>query len=177
MKSKSLKHRYYLFELELITKFFPFKSGNMPDVSLRPIRLLVERIDRYFKIDSNLFQNTNLSMRSTAATMAAVTTNLERLVKHCKKNEFDEKDRQIIKPEKVITYIFFTDESGNIINVGNYVTRIKEALEFLCVFYEKHYKTEGTTAYANCRTIFMHLQSIHAFIGDLAHVFLSKPIK
>lgn len=177
MKSKSLKQRYYEFELSLINRFFPFKNDAMPKVSLLPLKLLVQGIEKYFNEDVNLSQNANLSMRAIGSDIVKVTLNLERLVKHCKKNIFEEKDRQTIKLENVVTYVFFTDEAGNILNVQDYVTRIREALVFLIDFFEKNRNTEGTQAYANCKTLYMHLEYMYKFVGDLAHVFLGKSIK
>ena len=177
MKSKSLKHRYYEFELGIINWFFPFKNGAMPKVSLLPLKLLIQGIEKYFNEDVNLSQNTNLYMRAIGPDIVKATLILERLVKNCKKTIFDEKDRYVIKLESVVTYVFFTDEAGNILNVQDYVTRIKEALVFLIDFFEKNRNTEGTQAYAICKTIYMHLEYMYTFVGDLTHVFLGKSIK
>ena len=49
MKSKSLKHRYYEFELGIINRFFPFKNDAMPKVSLLPLKLLIQGIEKYFR--------------------------------------------------------------------------------------------------------------------------------
>ena len=177
MKSKSLKHRYYTFELGVIKRFFPFKNDTISDVSLLPIKLMVQGIGQYFNEDVNLSQNTNLYMRAIGPDIVKSTLILERLVRNCKKNIFDEKYRYIIKLENVVTYVFFTDESGNVLNVQDYVTRIREALVFLINFFEKNRKTPGTVAYANCMTTYMHLEYMYKFVDDLAHVFLSKSIK
>lgn len=177
MKSMSLQHRWYRFELGLITKFFGYKHDAMPKVSLLPMRLLLQSLEKYYEQEVNLAQNENLTMRTIASDITKATLLLERLVKHCKKNIVDEKDRHSIKIESVVTYIFFTDEAGNVLNISNYVTRIKDAMSYLMDFFEEHHGKQGTDAYANCVMIHMHLVYMHEFIGDLAHVFLNKPIK
>lgn len=85
MKSKSLKHRYYEFELGIINRFFPFKNDAMPKVSLLPLKLLIQGIEKYFNEDVNLSQNTNLYMRAIGPDIVKATLILERLVKNCKK--------------------------------------------------------------------------------------------
>ena len=125
MKSESLKHRYYEFELGIISRFFPFKNDAMPKVSLLPLKLLIQGIEKYFNEDVNLSQNTNLYMRAIGPDIVKTTLILERLVKNCKKTIFDEKDRYVIKLDNVVTYVFFTDEAGNILNVQDYVYTYK----------------------------------------------------
>lgn len=177
MKSKSLKHWYYELELGFIMKFFPFKSDTIPKVSLKPLKLLVARLADYSSIESNLQQNVNLNMNVFNSDVVNTTLILERIVKACKKDIVAIEERHMFELKKVVTYSFFTNEEGNLVDIDNYVTRIKKALEYLIDYFEKNRDTEGTNAYANCKTIYMHLGTIHAFIGDLQHVFLSKQVK
>lgn len=177
MKSKSLKHRYYHWELGAIQKYFPFKSDTIPKTSLTPLKLLNSRINKYYSDEINFAQNVNLSMSTISENIVSTTLILERIVKACKKDKVSIEERHQIELNTVVTYAFFTDEAGNIVNVESYIPRIKEALDFLIDFFEKHHQVEGTNAYANCKTFYMHLGTIHKFVGDLLHIFLSKPIK
>lgn len=177
MSFNKLLRRYYGLELTTINRYFPFINKEMEDISILPLKLIAGSLDVYYDHSVNLCQNTNLSFRSVGSDITKVTLNLEKLVKHCKSNIFDERDRQLIRIENVITYIFFTDINGNVVNVYDYIKRIKSAIFFLLDYFIKHRNEQGTQAYAICRTIYMHLEYMYIFVNDLAHIFLDKSIK
>lgn len=177
MKSKTIKQWYYKHELNFILVYFPFVPEIIPKVSLLPLKLLVKKLDKYFDPETNFSQNINLSLKGISDNVVSATLILERLVKACKKDIISTGETHSINSKNVYTYVFFSDTDGNIVNIENYVKRIKDSLTFLISYYEENHKKEGSNAYANCRIFYMHLDSLHVFVSDLLHVFLSKPIK
>ena len=174
---KPLKEKYQHWELAFIEKHYPFQSGTMTDVSLLPIKLLVKRLDRYYSENVNVSQNANHSVSVFNNSIVSATIVLERISKAYRKDLLAVEERYEFELREVVTYIFFTDEQGIVVDVEKYVKRLKDVLTYLIGFFETHRKTEGTIAYANCKRFYTHLSTIHTFVNNLLNVFLNRPIK
>lgn len=175
MKKKLISY-YFGFQLFLINKYFKHENKTLEEISTFYFDILLKQVPKFKTLNSNLAQNSNLSFLSVSENIVKTTLDLERLVKQCKKNTFDEKSRQLFKLKRVNTYSYFSDDEGSIVDKDLYIDRVVSAIQFLVEFFNENRKKVGTLEYANCVTIFMHLESFYTFSLELSHVLMDKKI-